>query len=134
MRLARASVVNLAFSACLTVGLSVLYSIWLFDLSKNSSRMAEACTAVAIMYPCILRFTRSDSGYWKGIFVVLTIIAVSMGFAEAAYYTKMEPIHHDFGESIGFLVFYAGWFEFVAALWYSIAYLLLRVAARMAHQ
>ncbi len=132
MRLTRTIVVSFALSVCLTAGLSWLYSIWIFNLPDYGSHMGVACTIAAVVYPCLLRFARSDSGYWRGLLVVLAMIAVSLGVAESVYYAKMEPIHQDFGESVGLLAFFLGALELVAALWYSIAYFLLRAAAKMA--
>ena len=121
-RLALSAVVNLVAFACLTSLFSYAYSIWLFNLPLYASYILGVCIFSAILYPFFLRMTRSDMGYLKGMLIFGLIPAVSLGYAEIVYYTKMEPIHHDFGESVGVLGLLWMILESVAICFYTIGY------------
>ena len=118
----KSTMTNLAVSACTVSVLAWVFSALIFDLVSYTSYFLLACVFSAFLYPLSLALTRSNAGYWKGQVALIFIFTVAEAFAEALYFNKMEPIHHDFRESTAIGIWYLGASIMIAICFYPLGY------------
>ena len=107
-KISRSLACNIGAFAFLTAVLSIVCSNLIFNLANYSSQICTIFIVSSILYPAFLLVTHCEIGYLKEALINVLILTVALGSSEVVYYSKMESIHHDFGEGIGFLVF-SGW-------------------------
>src|SRR5579862_7215872 len=121
-----AILMNLVASVLLTYLLSQLFSVMIYDLVPHALYFLAACAISSLLYSLCRHLTRSSVGYAMGLLFLLPIFAISLGYAEAVYYSRMEAIHHDFSESIMIDSVFLLILESVSFCFYSLGYLAFR--------
>lgn len=123
---AKAVLVNLAIFVSLTALISRLYSIFFFKIVTYTPLILGVCALSSMLYPVCLRALRSEIGYLKEVLILLLVFPTALGIPGIVYYRRMEPLHHDFSESIVILALYLMALESIAVASYSITFFALR--------
>jgi hypothetical protein len=118
----RVILVNLAIAVSLTVGLSYIFARLTFHLLDYGTQIIALCIVLSLLYPIALRLTHSAIGYAKGLLILLLVFLAALAYSEAVYYSRMEAIHHDFGEAFPILVILLVILELVSSSFYTIGY------------
>jgi hypothetical protein len=117
------TIINFAAFISLVLPLSIAFSLMTFHLLDHLGLISLLCVFSSVAYPIFLRATRAEVGYLRELLILVLVFVVAFGVSEVVYYCKMEPTHHDFGESFPVLVFFVLWWEGMAVLSFTASYL-----------
>jgi hypothetical protein len=120
---ARAIIINLGVFIGLVVPLSIVFSRTTFHLLDHLGLISLLCVFSSMAYPICLRGTKASLGFVRELLILLFGLLVAFSISELVYYRQMEPIHHDFGESVVVLGFFVACWGMLAILSYSIGFL-----------